>query len=573
MTKQSITMEPNSSDSNSNEFYTHQHFHALLASMAGALDEALTAGHGHLFRITPEKDLQKTFRRAFPSEHRQYHNCDCCKTFIYKYGNLVTIGEDGQVRSAVWNEGLIHWKNRGLNPYTAVVQEMRLAVEPAGVKRGTIQGVFYTDDASLGLPEVGGWDHLSLLIPKKWSTSKIIHNRSDLTASQAMAAKLEDYRNLTRALDTMPSNKVKQAVGLLTMSGAARAEKVLHIGQFLHNAFEQTSGKAAALYEKTVWKLVAEGDAGQCCPQGTVFGQLVEDLKMNYTPTMAMQRHNARMAGDKYQRPTAISEGNIDQAEKLIEKLDLGKSLARRFANYIEVDRIWAPWDEKTKGKPSGEAGVFADLRPKAQVKGNQEVLSRTPINMSFAKFQRTILPIAKRIEAALEGHGSYGCMTTAVHADAAPLMAWDRYGSRNPFAWYQYVRGSSASNWGLTTANVYRSTLALTEVLGITMMPPVWHDRNGRWKEFGNRAMFILKGAQDKTNSSLALFPECLQAELHSVRSTIEAYSKARTLAEPATGSDLNHAAGWIMGDNAPLTVKVTTELGTAFYHLDRWE
>jgi len=82
---------------------------------------------------------------------------------------------------------------------------------------------------------------------------------------------------------------------------------------------------------------------------------------------------------------------------------------------------------------------------------------------------------------------------------------------------------------------------------------------------------IFILAGAKDSQNTSLALFPETLRSELHQVRSTIEAFSRAGKL----EGQEKASACGIALnkGSNGNARFRVRTKTGTVEYRLDRWD
>jgi hypothetical protein len=84
---------------------------------------------------------------------------------------------------------------------------------------------------------------------------------------------------------------------------------------------------------------------------------------------------------------------------------------------------------------------------------------------------------------------------------------------------------------------------------------------------------LLVLKGCRDRNNGSIALFPETLRSEFHSISSTIEAFSRSKQLVEVegqlASGIKLTAGSGG--GINS--TVRVTTPIGVALYHIDRWD
>ena len=182
---------------------------------------------------------------------------------------------------------------------------------------------------------------------------------------------------------------------------------------------------------------------------------------------------------------------------------------------------------------------------------------------MTWEKFSRTVLPGAESIEAYVSGSMNFIALTTAVHEDAHPVLKWDREDERNPVAWYVYHNGSPASQWGLATGWV--------NVNAIAPLPPMWGENPQ--PHLGNGFVLVLDGCADtQTMQGNALFPECLIADLHGVRSTIEAYSrnagiKGRAQAS-ACGLDVR-AASKSLG----YRLRVTAGGLKTDYRLDRWD
>ena len=70
---------------------------------------------------------------------------------------------------------------------------------------------------------------------------------------------------------------------------------------------------------------------------------------------------------------------------------------------------------------------------------------------------------------------------------------------------------------------------------------------------------------------SGIALFPEVLKRELREVRATIEAYSRSEKLG----GADEASACGIRLqkGSSWKARFRVTTDIGTTIYRLERWD
>src|SRR6202012_264762 len=127
--------------------------------------------------------------------------------------------------------------------------------------------------------------------------------------------------------------------------------------------------------------------------------------------------------------------------------------------------------------------------------------------------------------------------VVTAVDPDAPPLLQWDYEEARNPFSWYVWHGCSMPSNWGLPAGEWVDAT-------GVMLKPSRWGDAI-RQSHQGNGAIVVLKGAKETREPGLVLFPECLRSDLHSVRATIEAFSKSRQ----AEGAEEGSANGLMIG------------------------
>ena len=174
---------------------------------------------------------------------------------------------------------------------------------------------------------------------------------------------------------------------------------------------------------------------------------------------------------------------------------------------------------------------------------------------MSWAKFERTILPGADKIEAYIDtGHRNYGAYVTVTDGSAPLLFQWD-----NPVSWYVYSGGSSPSKWRLNAGS-------WTKVVGIFDRP--CGNTNPNW---GDGRLLALEGARDTGHSGLALFPEIIRSDLKSVRSTIEEFSKKGTIKKPVS----QHAAGLLIGDREFRSVRLRVTVGSIIgeFLIDRFE
>lgn len=468
--------------------------------------------HNHVF-TTDVQGLWEAYLDNLPAE-RQYHNCHACRDFITTYGGLVSINEEGITSSAVWN--LLETPEFYRPSINAMCQL---------IHKSKVTGVFYSSLSALGKPVTGVWKHFAVEPVLPYS-SRV------KTAKQAMAEKKEDYKNVKRALSEYKKEVVDKTLTLLRSGALPQAHAVLGQVAWLQLCY--------GMNRNQLWRAVAMAPAGFCHPRSGVAGTLFDDIAAGKDVTVAFA---AKMHPLRYQRSQAApSEGNIKQAEELVEKMGIGAALKRRFALLDEIPTIWKPAPIKTRN-----GGVFGHLLPK-----NNIPTPVTPtVTITWEKFARTVLPEAKKIEYYVPHTRTEFCaITAAVDSEAPLIFQWS-----HPFNWYLWHNGSDATQWGLKPGSI-------VEVKAITLKPSMW---NEPMEHHGVGAIFMLEGMKETKFHSNALFPSTLKSELHPVRSTIEAYSKNAKL-EAVEG---DNACGIMVG-LTPQTFRVNGELS---YRIDRWD
>jgi hypothetical protein len=468
---------------------------------------------------------------------RQYYNCNACKSFIEKYGNLAFIDENGQVKSAIWDQASTP------SEYTKSFRKLNKIVSMSKVT-----GVFYSSEKSWGMPKTGKWTHFALKNPKT-----NIHSNPVQSAEQKMAEKKEDFKNIKRTLAEFSIEKVRQAVAILDSNSLYRGEKTLGQAKWLLKVFE-ARGK-----NNQIWKLVAEAPAGFCHPRSSMIGTLLEDLHDGRSISVVEKRFAEKMNPTKYQRPvSAPKAGTVDQAEKLIETLKASGSLKRRFLKKSEIKAIWKPMVVTAKK----DKGVFGYL--KNETKTSTPVRTGSaPKKITWERFNKDVLPKAEKIEYWTGNNDRYGVLLTAEEKNSTPILQWDNPKKRNPTSWY-FWRSHNYNHYGIGYNN-------WVNVYAVSLKPCFWNAVGDEFDHQGKAVMLMLEGAKESRKALLALFPECLRSEFHGVRSVIEAYSNTNNVAFPA----YDHCVGKFIqkGDESETRVRVTSKGFVTEYIIDRWE
>lgn len=519
--------------------HDHEHdYSALLIGVRASFD-AVALAHTRLF-LTYADGLNDLYLDSLPSE-RQVHNCHACRRFIEVYGGLVAITEAGEAIPAMWS-------------HDGVPDFYRRAFEAVNdrVRRARVTSVFLTKQPVWGTPVTGSWAHMAVTAP-----TPLVYRESALTAGQAMAAAKENYRTVATALSEFTPPMLDQALRLLSADALARSERFIGPVRWLRALHDRPKGRAG---ENVLWRSIALAPEGYCHPKASVIGPLLDDIAAGLPFDDIKARFDAKVHPLLYQRPQAApTAGNIQAAEALVAKLGIAPSLERRFARLDELQTTWTP---AAPAQPPAGTGVFSHLKPK------EAAAAVPPVNiplatMTWEKFCRTVLPTAEQLEIAVPAHGGFIALTTAVHADAPPIMKWDREDERNPVAWYVYPGGSAATQWGLRAG-------AWARVTAIAPLPTLWGSRPSPF--LGEGVVLVIEGAADSRDSGNALFPECLKEELHGARPTIEAYSRGAQIG----GRDQASACGYDIrkgNRGADCELRALSAGAWARYRIDRWD
>lgn len=512
----------------------------ILAAVQLRFLERVVDGQPVFTTDTDPEALWATYIDSFPRKDRAFHTCTACRRFIQTYGGLVTIGEDGSTRPAVF----VH------NPNSLSPEDDAFNAVGHMVARSKVTGVFLTKERVWGQPVTGCWRHVALTVP-----DHLVYTGKVLTPGQAMAEKRQDFQNVLRALSEYKQPVVNQALALLKSDALYRAEKVIGPCQFLADLHAAYSGVVAGRRANIVWRAVATAPAGFCHPRSSMVGTLLDDLVAGVSFDAAATRFKAKMHPLQYQRPQAApAAGNIAAAEKLVEKLGIARSLERRFARVEEIEAVWRPAREAAEDR----GGVFGHLKAKGAPSVHHDILLH-PVNVTWVRFASKFLPEAASIEAFAPAHGNYTAILTAEHADAPPIHQWDTEARRNPFSTYVYHGGSPYYQWNLPSISWVRVT-------AVADSPHQWY---GDHPNHGKGAVVVLEGAKDtRTGQGNALFPETLKSELREVRSTIESYSKSAKIG----GREEASACG--LAVEPGLRLRVTDRSGVrSEFVIDRYE
>ena len=491
-----------------------------------------------LFQTDADPDaLWNAYLGNLRDDRRQHYNCHCCRNFIQRFGGLVAIDERGQQRSALW----------AFSPPAFFMRSIEALKELAG--NAKVVGVFLSAEKILGTHRTKEWTHLATGNPQPFTVRL-------KTAGQEVADKLEDYKILCHGLADYSRDAVEQAVRVLKGDAVYRSEKALGVAEWFLKLHEAIRDNPKAKRNLT-WLAVASAPPGFCHIRSTMISTLLHDIVSGLPFDDIARRWKDKMHPLQYQRPIAAPrEGAIKQAEELVARLGLERSLLRRYATLDDVLlKLWTPREFTDAPKA---AGVFGHLRNALKA----DSIELPAVTMTWEKFRRTILDGVLQMEIMVPSHGGFCGVMTAADAESPPIIQWDGLEGhpRNPVSWYYWHGGSSASQWGLSSG--------WNAVTCIFPNPSKWQEPE-KFKHQKETIHFAIAGCTESLASSLALFPEILKAELHGIRSVVEAHSSRGGVGE---GAELGSANGLTLGSgDTPVRLRVRTTDGLANYVIDR--
>lgn len=469
-------------------------------------------------------ELYELYLNSFEDEQvRQDHKCRCCKDFFRRFGTLIQLTKDGQSHALLFqdSEEVPELYRPFVRAAAAKLTNARIdTVLTAQRKKSTVE---------IGEAHKGGFEHFHFELNGLAVRAEVIHD-----TYQAGAHIREDVRLLTESFGTWTLPTLNRAKQLFAHDERlARTQWRDVVPDFMDvREFYKELKNHNIRYNYTVVSAVSSRKAVARIGQ-TVVGEFLSKLQGISDEKVAIQHFLSMTNSADYMRPVAApAAATVARAEAIFAELELAPSLERRAMRRDELTTfIWQPTVVET-AKPA--AGVFGHV---VTDKGtsSEKTATAEPIQggkVSVAKLA-DLLASGKvlGLEVMVPGgmSGAFSSLTTAVNPDARPILRWDDDEQRNPACGYHYVQPVHPSTWGLHPYNwekVY-AVVPDCKLFGKTLDAAALRDLH-----------FVLENGYDHhPKVSLPLFPETLRAELHEVRSVIEAYARTGKLQDVEKG------------------------------------
>ena len=375
--------------------------------------------------------LYQRYLAAFPAgtnpifKKQTEHECSCCRHFIRRAGNVVSVSDQGVIRT-IWDEAA----EKAPHPYDVVAAALRDAVLAADIsdlyRVGPKENSFGA--ATTRSLDAGGraltWNHLYTdAIPKTLQVESPDQVRGDYRTTVQV---------FTRGLIELAPSALDTVLALIEANNLYRgAEHKAAVVQFMaaQKAFETKGPRERAVFAWTN----AVGPASRF--RNTVIGTLVQDLSDGIDVERAVASFEQKVAPTNYKRTTAvITPAMVKKAMETIETLGLESALERRFATINDISVNDVKWVDGSV-RPAMKGGLEDTLMQVAATANLQSTKKdeERAEDIGLEAFVEHVLPAATGMEVLLKGEhlGNLMSLTAPVNPEPRQLFRWS-----NDFAW-----------------------------------------------------------------------------------------------------------------------------------------
>jgi hypothetical protein len=409
---------------------------------------------GKLFRVSLTGEaVWKLYLESFENDpmfrdpESSEHNCNLCKNFIRRYGNIVSVDENFKIstmfdvdaedefipvakalsdnikKSKIAQVFFETFAELNILPYEKCTKNsvlFQLGVDK-NVKRYTKEEA---EKFGVVKPnEIKEFNHMHLFLPKEFvdNTGKSV---------EQIMGEFRDAKNVfQRAMETISLDTLQLVKDLINQGSLLDGTTHLYkIEQFIPLKEEYHTLPTT---KRDNWLWVKSYKLPFAKFRNELIGTLCTELSEGKELNEACQSWNKRVDPINYMKTTApITKRQIEEAKKFVEENNYTESFNRRFANIDDIKVSEILHSNVGKGEIKS-VSIFDGVKSTSTRHKRNEFDGIEEV--SIDKFMKDILPTCTSVEALLRNthDGNMVSLTTANNPDSKPIFKWD-----NNYSW-----------------------------------------------------------------------------------------------------------------------------------------
>jgi len=411
---------------------------------------------GKLFRVAlTGQQVWDLYLNSFTEENNpifrdpesSVHNCNHCKNFIRRYGNIVSVDENFKIQTmfdfvadeefenttkvlsaAIKNSEIVEIFVETYNELNSLPYETCKA-NAKKFQLGTATNVKrYTKEEAekygvVKADEIRTFNHIHL------SVDKIFIDFSGSSVESVMANYRDAKNVFQRAMETISLDTLFLVKDLINQGSLLDGQTHLFkIDQIipLKKEYDELSSN-----QKNNWCWVKSFKLPIAKFRNELIGVLCSELSEGEELNKACQSWNKRVDPANYMKASApITKKQIDEADKFTEENGYKESFNRRFATIDDIKVSEILHSNVGEGKIKS-VSIFDGVKPTSTRHKRNEFDGVEEV--SIEKFMKDILPSCTSIEAFLNNshEGNMVSLTTAESNESKPIFKWD-----NNYSW-----------------------------------------------------------------------------------------------------------------------------------------
>lgn len=412
---------------------------------------------GMLFRADVSgNELWELYLSSFKDEQifrdpeSSVHNCNCCKNFIRRYGNIVSINDEGSIESIfsnISNAGEYQEPAKNLNDlikskqitgvFIESYKDLNESLNYESCKKNQkkyklgVQANFkkYTQDevdkfGVVSTEKVYEFNHFCVDLPKQFV------NFSINSIDQINAKHADKYYVFKRAMEEIHMDTLSLVKDLIVQGSLLDGSSHLHAIQHIFDCKKVYSSSSLDL-DLYCWKTTYNMDERVAKFKNTLIGVLCTELSEGIELNKACLNWNKRVDPTNYHKATApITKRQIDEARKFVEENGYAESFDRRLATIHDIKASEIMHINNCEDK-TASVSIFDNVKAtstrhkRSEFDGIEEV--------SIDKFMKDVLPSCSSIDAYIRNshEGNLVAITTTSNGSSKPIFKWG-----NNYSW-----------------------------------------------------------------------------------------------------------------------------------------